>query len=97
MLLSPSDSWPTCKLNNIDNDILINYATNVSTKKPMYEDKLVAGESCMKQSDAPMNTDIQMFSSMTKLLRVTALALQFISKLRKTAPSIDQIDSEMVM
>ena len=50
----------------------------------------------MKQSDAPMNIDIQRFSSLTKLLRVTALVLQFISKLMKTAPSIDQIDSELI-
>ena len=63
----------------------------------MYEAKLVAGEGCMKQSDAPMNIDIQRFSSLTKLLRVTALALQFISKLKKTAPSIDQIDSELII
>ena len=95
-LLSPSDSWPTWKLNNIDNDTLTSYATNVSTKKPMYEVKVNAGEGCMKQSNAPMNIDIQNFSSLTKLLRVTALALHFISKLKKTAPSIDQIDSELI-
>ena len=95
-LLSPSDSWPTWKLNNKDNDTLTSYANNVAPKKPMYEAQLVAGEGCMKQSDAPLNIDIKKFSSLTKLLRVTALALHFISKLKKTAPSIDQIDSELI-
>ena len=50
----------------------------------------------MKQGEAPLDIDIHRFTSLTKLLRETALALQFISKLRGTR-SKDHIDSEDIV
>ena len=56
-LLSPSNSWSAWKLNNndnmdndnMDNDIMAHKEVEMTTKKTMYEAKLVAGEGCMNQ------------------------------------------------
>ena len=100
-LLSSCDNWPTWKLNNIEDEALTDDTTELSTKNPMYEAKLIAGEACVKEGDesavrTPLDIDIHRFSTLTKLLRVTALALQFISKLRGTR-SKDHIDSEDIV
>ena len=46
---------------------------------------------------APLNIDINRFSSLTKLLRVTVLALRFINKLKKASRSNGQIDSKAII
>ena len=56
--------------------------------KVLFEANLMAGEdhseSMTDQSlNAPFDLNLQKFSSVTKLLRVTALALRFVNKLRK--------------
>ena len=112
-LLSPNDRWPAWKLNNngndnidndnIDNDIMAHKESEMTTKKTMYEAKLVAGEGCRNQQDvstkvsAPLNIEIHRFSSLAKLLRVTALALKFVNKFKKTARSNDRLDSEEII
>ena len=48
----------------------------------MYEAKLVAGEG-PTDIDSPFSIDINWYSSLTKLWRITALVIRFIRKLRK--------------
>ena len=97
-VLSPSDSWPTWELKRKENDTELQ--GEYRTKNMMYEAKLVAGEGLMDKQDktkkvsAPLDIDINRFSSLTKLLRVTVLALRFINKLKKTSRSNGQIDSK---
>ena len=55
-LLSPSDSWPTCKLksmdhDNFDNDSLMQIKSEMLAKTLMYKAKLVAGEGAKQQRD----------------------------------------------
>ena len=47
-----------------------------------------------KKANIPLSIDIHRFSSLTQLLRVTALAQKFISKLKKTNRSNSYIDNE---
>ena len=101
-LLLPSDSWPIWKLYNMDNDIVEHTAAEGKTNRIMYEAELVAGEGRLNKQDvsvkvsAPLNIDISRFSSLTKLLRVTALALRFINKLKRKSGSSSQLDSEEI-
>ncbi|MEW8544134.1 MAG: hypothetical protein AB2693_11425, partial [Candidatus Thiodiazotropha sp.] len=97
-----SDDWPIWKLNNIDSGIQSEEENKTKPSRPMYEAKLVAGEGCRNKKDvstkvsAPLNIDIHRFSSLIKLLRVTALALRFIKKLQKISQPNKQLDSEEI-
>ena len=77
-ILSPTDDWPVWKLSSAEDDSP-EQAGNGS-KNVLFEAKLVAGEGHMDnqsvpgQVSAPMGIDINRFSSVTKLLRITALA-----------------------
>ena len=100
-VLSPSDSRPTLELKRNENDTELQ--GEYRTKNAIYEAKLVAGESLMdkqgttKRVSAPLDIDIRRFSSLTKLLRITVLALRFIDKLKKASRSTGQIDSEDII
>ena len=50
--------------------------------KVMYEAKLLAGEG-LTDIDSPFSIDIHMYSSLTKLWRITVRVIRFIRKLRK--------------
>ena len=67
----------------------------------MYEAELMTEEGRQNKRvvsakvNAPLNIDITRFSSLTKLLRVTVLALRFINKLKRVVQrSNNQLDSE---
>ena len=106
-LLSQSDSWPKWKLKNMDsetfdNDSLIQNESEMLPKSPMYDARLVAGEGGKQQQDVatkrntPLTIDIHRFPSLTRLLRVTALAQKFICKLKRTSRSKSYLDSEEI-
>ena len=71
-------------------------------KTPMYEARLVVGEGSKQHQDVakkrntPLTIDIHRFSSLTKLLRVTALAQKFIYKLKRTNRSKRYLDNEEI-
>ena len=88
---------------NFDNDNLMQNESEMLPKTPMYEAKLVAWEGCMQQhmkqdvstkANTPLSIDFHRFSSLTKLLRVAALAQKLISKLKRTNRSNSYIDNE---
>ena len=49
----------------------------------LFAAKLVAGEGSPELKEKPFNTDVEQFSSFTKLCRATAWVIRFIEKLRK--------------
>ena len=81
----------------------IYYKTLVSQTKSefqqtrvMYEAKLVAGEGTEETPEAPFCIEISRFSSVTKLLRVTALAARIIGKLKKQKSSNSPIEASEI-
>lgn len=67
----------------------------------MFEAKLVAGEGPIGdrivESTAPFGIDISRFSSLTRLLRVTALAERFVNKLRKKTNRSGPLDESEIV
>lgn len=79
--------------------------TNAEIKNNViYEAKLMAGEGCLSTQDdstkvkvsAPLHIDISLILFLTRLLRVTALALKFIDKLKGLTRSIPLDSKEIV-
>ena len=66
----------------------------------IFEAKLVAGEGPIVdkifESNAPFGIDIEKISSLTRLLRVTALVERFINRLRKTTNKSGAIDESEI-
>ena len=66
----------------------------------MFEAKLVAGEGPtgdrIVESKSPFGIDIRRFSSLTKLLRVTALSERFVDKLRKKISRSGPLDESEI-
>ena len=87
---------------NFDNDSLIQNESEMLSKTPMHEARLVAGEGGKQQQDVatkrntPLTINIYRFSSLTKLPRVTALAQTFISKLKRTNRSKTYLYNEEI-
>ena len=89
-MVKTRDTWPVWKYeDNGDNSEEIGAKPESLLNKEgvLFETKLVAGEdhseTMNKISNAPFGLDPQRFSSVTRLWRVTALALRFVSKMRK--------------
>ena len=66
--------------------------------KVMFEAKLMAGEDhsenmTVQSLNAPFNLNLEKFSSVTRLWRVTALALRFVNKLRKKTNQNGPLDA----
>lgn len=66
----------------------------------MFEAKLVAGEGSKDERNVEIKTpygiDIRRFSSLTKLLRVTALSERFVNKLRKKSNRSGPLDESEI-
>ena len=90
-LLKRSNEWPVWKYDKQNRDLITNLESEYKKTNEMYEAKLVAEE--WNSLCSPFGLDVNRFSSLTRLLRVTALADKFIAKLRKQAKANDLLDA----
>ena len=88
--MKPNIEWPVWKYDKRNTEHVTEIESEYKKKSVMYETKLVAeeGNSC-----SPFGLDVSKFSSLTKLLRVTALAGKFVAKLRKEVKANDPLDA----
>ena len=89
-LLKPNIKWPVWKYDKRNTELITEIESEYKKKSVIYETKLVADEG---NSCSPFGLDVSKFSSLTKLLRVTALAGKFVAKLRKKVKAIDPLDA----
>ena len=89
-MVKTRDTWPVWKYeDNGDKseEIEAKPESVLNKEGVLFETKLVAGEdhseTMNKISNTPFGLDPQRFSSVTRLWRVTALSLRFVSKMRK--------------
>ena len=80
-LLNRSNKWPVWKYDKQNRDLITELESEYKKTNVMYEAKLVAEEG--NSLCSPFGLDVNRFSSLTRLLRVTALADKFVAKLRK--------------
>ena len=87
--LKSTDKWPVWNFSKESESLLSERETEVNKSKVMYEAKLDAADGSTRQqgekgkSGAPYGIDITRFSSVAKLLKVTALIKRFIEKMKK--------------
>ena len=102
-LTQSNQEWPEWQ-NNLSEQQKQEAQTQTETEyrksQIIFEAKLVAGEGPIVdkivESKAPFGIDIERFSSLTRLLRVTALAERFINKLRKTTNKSGALDESEI-
>ena len=97
-LIQPNKSWPQWKYDTSGtqkDDIAAETASEVKKTKVMYEAKLVAGEG-PTETGTPFSIDINRFSLLTKLCRVTALVIRYIRKLRKETDITGPLDASEI-
>ena len=97
-LIQPNKSWPQWKYDTSGtqkDDIAAETASEVKKTKVMYEAKLVAGEG-PTETGTPFSIDINRFSLLTKLWRVTALVIRYIRKLRKETDITGPLDASEI-
>ena len=84
-LVKPNTSWPewNYETSSAQKEVITTQTeSEFKRTKVMYEAKLVASEG-PTDIDSPFSIDINRYSSLTKLWRITALVIRFIRKLRK--------------
>ena len=90
-LLKRSNEWPVWKYDKQNRDLITELESEYKKTNVMYEAKLVAEEG--NSLCSPFGLDVNRFSSLTRLLRVTALADKFVAKLRKQANANYPLDA----
>ena len=81
--------WPVWNFNKEDESLVSETESELKKSRVMYEANLFAADGCSTENieknmpQHPGDIDISKFSSLTKLLRVTALVLKFIATLKK--------------
>ena len=68
----------------------------VKDNKVLYEAKLISAEGLSKESIDLADINEQRYSSLYKLLRVTAWILRFINKLRKRNPKTGPLSTDEI-
>lgn len=89
-LLKPNIEWPVWKYDKRNTERITEIESEYKKKSVMYETKLVAEEGNLC---SPFGLDVSRFLSLTKPLRVTALAGKFVAKLRKEGKANDPLDA----
>lgn len=86
-LITPESHWPHNEEITISDQLKHDIDSEIKAVRVLYEAKLVAGEGLRKQHEqtghSPFNMDSKAYSSVTKLMRVTALAMKFIEILKR--------------
>ncbi len=89
--LSESE-WPEGNVPNVSPEVLQKVDTETKGEDPMYHLSLFAGEDSSERQDekvenleSPFGLKAEDFSSLTRLLRITAYAQRFMSKLKGTS------------
>ena len=85
-LNQPEDHWPDSKIPALNTNLQQLFESEVKGAKILFETKLVAWEVPSKGSQYTKNLldiDVKRFSSLCKLLRMTAWILRFVNKLMK--------------
>ena len=102
-LTQSNQEWPEWQHNLSDQqkqEAQSQTETEYRKSQIIFEAKLVAGEGPIVdkivESKAPFGINIERFSSLTRLLRVTALAERFINKLRKTTNKSGPLDESEI-
>lgn len=88
-LVKPNQDWPVWYYNKDGKHLLAESERELKRANALYEAKLIATDGPLTKHEemnaarAPYDICIDRFSSLTKLLRVTALVARFIAKLKK--------------
>ena len=84
-------TWPTWSIAEISQETISNYKSEIKPTQVMYETGLLNN---VVHNNSPLNIDETKFSSISRLLRVTALALKFIDKLKKKSTYTNNITAQ---
>ena len=89
-LTNVQESWPTWNVPTIDQQPLENIQSEIKGPTALYETSIVAQENASKLKDtekevviSPFGIKKENYSSLNKLLRVTAYAIRFVQKVKK--------------
>lgn len=88
-LTKSTKEWPVWNFNRENETLVPETESELKKSRVMYEAKLFAADGCSTENieknmpHHPGDIDISRYPSLTKLLRVTALVLRFIAKLKK--------------
>ena len=99
----PEKERPNWKYDKENEDLLFKAEAEHKKARVMYEAKLVVGEGLTRNNretesmNTPAGISITRFSSLSKLLRVTALVARFIAKLRKQNNSSGPLEAEEIL
>ena len=94
-LKRPIKLWPHSE-RIIDDNTKNETENEVKDNKVLYEAKLISAEGLSKESIDLSDIDEQRYSSLYKLLRVTAWILRFINKLRKRNPKTGPLSTDEI-
>ena len=98
MLIKPTIEWPVRNFNKENETLVSETESELKKSRVMYQAKLIAADGCSsengekKMPQTPCGINISIFSSFTKLLRVTAIVLRFIAKLKKVKNGNDPLE-----
>ena len=98
MLIKPTIEWPVWNFNKENETLLSETESELKKSRVMYQAKLIAADGCSRENgekkmpQTPCGINISIFSSFTKLLRVTAIVLRFIAKLKKVKNGNDPLE-----
>jgi len=92
-LTNPQDTWPTWSVSEVSPQTITAVNSETKSAKVMYETGLLS-EKKATTMNTPLEIDEKRFSSLSKLLRVTALALRFIERLRRKGSQTGPVTSQ---
>ena len=102
-LIKPTIECPVWNFNKENETLVSETESELKKSRVMYEAKVVAADGSSRENgersmpQTPSGINISRFSSFTKLLRVTALVLKFIAKLKKVKNGNDPLEVSEIL
>ena len=93
------EAWPTWNIPEVTKEILERMESETKSQKTFYETTKLAGEGVhggkaeVKKEPTPFAVDDKKYSSLLRLLRITAWLLRFITKVRKEKSQTRETES----
>ena len=94
---------PVWNFNKEDESLVSETESELNKSRIVYEEKLINADGCFTENieknmpQHPGDIDISRFSSYIKLLRVTALVLMFIAKLKKNKHENNTLEAAVIL